>query len=119
MATLKSEFVELADELINDEFADFRNPLVISKDGVYDPITDTEGAGVTYNMQAIPLDLKAASDIFEGATNASIYLVAFKGETAPQDLDASYNCVYDGKDMSIEMVENDSANASWYFRLAK
>ena len=119
MATTKAEFVDLADELINNEFADFRRPLTISKDGVYDPITDTEAAGETYNMQAIPLDLKTASDIFEGATNASIYLVAFKGETAPQDLDASYNCVYDGKDMSIEMVENDAANAAWYLQVAK
>lgn len=119
MATFKSEFVDLANELINDEFADFRNPLVISKGGKYNPITDTEEAGVSYDMLAIPLDIKTASEIFENVTNASIYLVAYKGDTDPQELDASYKAVYQGKAMSIEAVENDPANAAWFLRLAK
>lgn len=119
MATTKQEFVELADELINDEFADFRNPLVISKDGSYNPVTDVEEAGVVYNMSAIPLDIKSASEIFDNVTNSSLFVVAYKGDTDPQELDASFTAVYDGVTMSIESVENDSANAAWYFRLAK
>ncbi|MBL4795852.1 MAG: hypothetical protein JKY50_00405 [Oleispira sp.] len=119
MATTKQEFVDLADELINLEFADFRNPLAISKDGSYNPVTDIEEPPVNFNMMAIPLDIKTASEIFDNVTNASIYLVAYKGDTEPQALDASFTCVYQGKAMSIESVEDDSANASWYFRLAK
>ena len=42
MATFKSEFQELADELINGEFADFLVPLRIYKDGGgYNPNTGT------------------------------------------------------------------------------
>lgn len=119
MTTLKSEFVTLADELINDEFADFKRSLVISKDGSYNPITDTEEDGVLFNMEAIPLDIKSASDIFDNVTNASLFLVAYKGPTDPQSLDASFTCVYDGVTMSIEAVENDAAGAAWFLRLAK
>jgi len=119
MSTLKSEFVDLANELINLEFADFRNPLVVSKDGAYNPVTDIQEARVVFNMMAIPLDIKTASEIFDNVTNSSIYLVAYKGDTVPQVLDASFTATYDGKAMTIESVENDSANASWYFRLAK
>ncbi len=119
MATSKSEFVDLANELINDEFADFRNPLLITKDGKYNPSTDTEEAGESYPMQAIPLDINSASRIFADATNESLYLVAFKGDTDPQALDSSYACNYDGKKYTIEAVENDPANAAWFFRLAK
>jgi hypothetical protein len=119
MSTLPAEFIELANELINDEFAAFRKSLVISKSGKYDPISDTEAAGVTYNMQAIPLDIKSASEIFDNVTNASLYVVAYKGATTPQDLDASFSCVYDGKVMTINAVENDAAGAVWYLALAK
>lgn len=119
MPTFKSEFVELADELINDEFADFRKSLVISKGGKYDPITDTEAAGVSYSMLAIPLDIKSASEIFDNVTNSSLYIVAYKGEANPQELDASFACVYDSKKMTINAVENDPAGAAWFLELAK
>lgn len=119
MATFKSEFVELANELINDEFADFRVDIAISKDGAYNPSTGATEAGVSYSMQAIPLDIESASQIFANVTNSSLYVVAFKGATSPSELDASYTCVYDGKSMSIEAVENDPSGAAWFFRLAK
>lgn len=119
MATFKSEFIELANELINDEFADFRVSMNISKAGKYDPVTKAEGAGESYDMLAIPLDIKSASDIFDNVTNSSLYVVAYKGATDPATLDSSYTCIYDGKAMSIEAVENDPAGAVWFFQLVK
>lgn len=119
MAIFKAEFVELANELINSEFADFRVSMTISKDGEYNPITQIESGGESYSMLAIPLDLKSASEIFENVTNSSLYVVAYKGVTSPQALDASYTCVYDGKAMTIQAVENDAAGAAWFMQLAK
>ena len=119
MAVLKSKFVSLADRLINTKFADFKRTLVISKDGSYNPVTNVEGPPVVFNMSAIPLDIKSASEIFDNVTNASLFVVAYKGDTAPQALDASFTCVYDGTTMSIEAVENDAADAAWFLRLAK
>ena len=119
MSTFRSEFIELANELINDEFADFRVSMTISKDGEYNPITQTESGGESYSMLAIPIDLKSASEIFENVTNSSLYVVAYKGATSPQALDASYACVYDGKAMTIQAVENDAAGAAWFMQLAK
>ena len=39
--------------------------------------------------------------------------------TTPQELDASFTCVYDGKAMTINAVENDAAGAAWFMELAK
>ncbi|MDB4352473.1 hypothetical protein OAA60_03470 [Porticoccaceae bacterium] len=119
MATFKDEFVALSNELINDEFADFKRPLVISKSGKYDPISNTESPDELYNLEAIPLDIASASVIFANVTNDSIYIVAYKGDTSPQELDSSYTCVYDGKNMTIDAVENDPADAAWFMQLAK
>lgn len=119
MPTFKSEFVELANELINDEFADFRVSMNISKGGKYDPVTKTETGGESYSMLAIPLDIKSASNIFENVTNDNLYIVAYKGATSPTTLDSSYTCVYDSKEMSIEAVENDPAGAAWFLSLVK
>jgi len=119
MATSKVEFIELADELINDEFADFRVSMNISKGGSYNPSTGDESPGESYDMLAIPLDIESASTIFENVTNSNLYVVAYKGDTTPSTLDASYTCVYDGKEMSIDAVENDPAGAAWFFSMVK
>lgn len=120
MATFKSEFQELADELINGEFADFLVPLRICKDGGgYNPNTGTSSPAEDYAMQAIPTDLTNAERIFANATNDSVYLIAYKADTHPSSLDSSYSAYLDGKKMAIQAVENDPANAVWLFRLAR
>lgn len=57
MATTKSEFVELAAELIGDEFADFRGDATITQSLGFDYSTqsDTEQQQI---QQMIPLDYK-------------------------------------------------------------
>lgn len=57
MATLPSEFQDLASELLDDEFAAFRQPLSLSFGGSWDPITETLTGGTTITAQAIPTKL--------------------------------------------------------------
>lgn len=51
MATLPAEFVELAAELIGDEFAAFASACVMSKAGAWDDATQT----ATQTTQSIPM----------------------------------------------------------------
>lgn len=119
MPTFKSEFIELAAELINDEFADFKVSFNLSKDGKYNPITDTVEPGESYSLEAIQLDIASAEQIFANVTNESRFIVAYKGATQPQSLDASFSATLDGVKMTIQEVENDPAGAAWFVRLAK
>lgn len=119
MATFKQEFQDLAVELISDEFADFRVPFRVFKESdEYDPRTGQSGASESYYLEAIPIDIQYAERIFSNATNDSIYLVALKNDST-QALDASYQSELDGKKLAIEAVDNDPANAVWFFRLAR
>lgn len=119
MTTFKKEFQDLAVELISDEFADFRVSFRVFKESdEYDPRTGQAGVGESYDLEAIPLEIQDAERIFANATNDSIYLVALKNGST-QVLDTSYKATLDGKDLAIEAVDNDSADAVWFFRLAR
>lgn len=57
MPTLKSEFTELASELIGDEFADFATERTFTKHatgGTYNPVTETQTGGTPEQAQSIP-----------------------------------------------------------------
>jgi len=119
MATFKKEFQDLTVELISDEFADFRVAFRVFKDSdEYDPRTGQTGVGESYDLEAIPLEIQDAERIFANATNDSIYLVALKNGST-QVLDSSYQAELGGKGLAIEAVDNDSADAAWFFRLAR
>ncbi len=119
MATFKSEFQDLAVELISDEFADFRVPFRVFKESdEYDPRTGQSGEPESYDLEAIPLELQDADRIFSNATSDSIYLVALKNGSTVK-IDSSYQCELDGVNLAIEIVDNDSADAVWFFRLAR
>lgn len=119
MATFKKEFQDLAVELISDEFADFRVSFRVFKESdEYDPRTGQSGTSESYDLEAIPLEIQDAERIFANATNDSIYLVALKNGST-QVLDTSYQSELDGKKLAIETVDNDSADAVWFFRLAR
>lgn len=119
MATFKSEFQDLATELISDEFADFRVAFRVFKESdAYDPRTDTGGVGESHDLQAIPLEIEDAERIFSNATNDSIFLVALKAGSS-QEFDTSYQAELDGKNLAIQAVENDAADAAYFFRLAR
>ena len=116
MATFKSEFQDLAAELINDEFLDFQQPFVIKKDIGYDPITDTE---IKFSVEAgaIPIDLRTAEQVFSNVTAADIYLVILNAAPVPGDFDASYYCSYDGVEYEINEVKGDPAGAAYFVRI--
>ena len=116
MATFKSEFQDLAVELINDEFADFQRPFVIKKDIGYDPITDTE-TKLSIDTGATPIDLRTAEQVFSNVTAADIYLVILNDEPVPSDFDASYHCEYNGVEYEISEAEPDSAGAAYFVRI--
>lgn len=58
MATTKAEFQSLATELIDDEFADFKRSIVVTRAGAWDPNTETSAAGLTFTTGAIRTALK-------------------------------------------------------------
>ena len=116
MATFKSEFQDLAAELINDEFLDFQQPFVIKKDIGYDPITDTE-TKLSIDTGAIPIDLRTAEQVFSNVTAADIYLVIINTAPVPSDFDASYYCSYDGVEYEINEVKGDPAGAAYFVRI--
>lgn len=118
MATFKKEFQDLAVELFI-EFADMQQPFTVFKESdVYDPRTSESGDSESYDLQAIPIDISLAERVFANATNDSIFLVALKNGSTTK-LDASYQSTLDGAGYAIEAVENDAADASWFFRLAR
>ena len=59
MATLKSEFVELAAELIGDEFADFAEPTQIDRLGGWNNTTQTSTIDSTVTIPTIRLEFEA------------------------------------------------------------
>lgn len=110
MATTKAEFQDLADELINDEFTDFRQALVITSGGTYNPVTESVTGATIHTYQAI----KFAVDMID-----------WQGTDAQQsDTGAVYTridtfvpsvgdyCSLGGFAMSIVAIKLDAADAT-------
>lgn len=110
MATTKSEFQDLASELIDSEFADFRQSLVITSGGTYNPVAESVTGATNRTYQAI----KFAVD-----------MVDWQGTDAQQsDTGAVYTridsftpsvgdyCTLGGVDMSIVAIKLDAAYAT-------
>ena len=114
MATLPAEFQELAAELIDDEFAAFRKPLVftVTTAGTYDPVTETTTGGTTatYTYQAIPgvVDLREwqGTDV-QITDNMATYtrIDTFKPSV-------SSRCTFDGVPMQVVQAMYDAADAA-------
>lgn len=119
MAVLKSKFQKLATKLTSDKFADFRVAFRVFKESdSYDPRTGESGDSESYDLQAIPIEIRDAERIFSNATNDSIFLVALKAGSS-QEFDTSFQAELDGKNLAIQAVENDAADAAYFFRLAR
>jgi len=110
MATTKQEFKDLAGDLINDEFADFRQALVITSGGTYNPVTESYTGATQRTYQAI----KFAVDMID-----------WQGTDAQQsDTGAVYTridtfvptvgdyCSLGGAAMSIIAIKLDAADAA-------
>lgn len=114
MATLPVEFQQLAAELIDDEFAAFRKPLVftVTTAGTYDPVTETTTGGTTttYTYQAIPgvVDLREwqGTDVQITDRMATYTRIdAFKPSVADR-------CAFDGVPMQVVQAMYDAAGAT-------
>lgn len=111
MATLPSEFQELAAELIDDEFAAFRRPLVIYGAGVFDPVTETFLNGSQFNRLAIRQKLTyneyQRQDI--QVTDFAVVYVNYDGNDVVPSV--SQQVTYDGVQCQIIDVMQDAADA--------
>jgi hypothetical protein len=110
MATTKAEFQDLADELINDEFADFRQALAITSGGTYNPVTESYAGATQRTYQAI----KFAVDMIDwqgtDAQQSDTGAVYTRVDTfAPSVGDY---CTLGGVAMSIVAIKLDAAYAT-------
>jgi len=110
MATTKAEFQDLASELIDSEFADFRQALVVTSGGTYNPVTEAYTGATNHTYQAIKF---------------GVDLIDWQGTDAQQsDTGAVYTridtftpsvgdyCILGGVAMSIIAIKLDAADAA-------
>lgn len=109
MPTFKSEFQDLATELIDDEFADFRRPLAITQPGVFDPVTETFAAGSTATYQAIRQKLTYTEYQRQDIQVTDFAVVYTRSAAAPS---IARQVTYDGVQCQIIDVMQDAADAA-------
>lgn len=109
MATTKAEFQDLAAELIDDEFADFRRPLVITQPGVFNPVTETFSAGATATYQAIRQKLTYTEYQRQDIQVTDFAVVYTRTAAAPN---IGQKVTYDGVQCQIIDAMQDAANAA-------
>lgn len=109
MATTKAEFQDLAAELIDGEFADFRRPLVITQPGVFDPDTETFTGGASVTVQAIRQKLTYTEYQRQDIQVTDFAAVYTATGTAPA---VNQQVTYDGKACQVVDVMQDAADAA-------
>lgn len=114
MPTFKSEFQDLASELIGDEFADFRRPLTFTvvTGGTFDPVSGqvTGGVSTFYNYQAIPqpIDIREWQGTDVAVTDTQV-IYKRAGSFVPS---VDQRCVFDGRAMQVTQALYDAADAT-------
>ena len=108
MTTTRQEFKDLANELINDEFADFRRTLTITEGGSYDPTTETVTGATTASYQAIRQKLTFKEYQLQ-AIQVTDFAVVYTSTVKPL---VSATCVYDGSPCHIVSSTFDGADAA-------
>jgi hypothetical protein len=114
MATLRSDFKELAAELIDSEFADFRRPLVftVTIAGSFNPVIGqmTGGTTTTYSYSAIPqpIDITEWQGTDIAVTDVMVVYTRIDA-FAPS---VEQQCTYDGKAMQVRQALYDAAEAT-------
>ena len=109
MATTKAEFQDLAAELIDGEFADFRRAIVITQLGVFDPITETFTGGASVTVQAIRQQLKFTEYQRQDIQVTDFAVVYTATGAAPS---VNQQVTYDGKACQVIDVMQDAADAA-------
>lgn len=114
MATTKAEFQQLATELIDDEFADFRRSLsfAVTTAGAYDPVTETTTGGTpkVYSYLAIPQPIDVKEWQGTDIQITDIKLVYTRIDSFMPSV--SNKCAYDGKQYQVMASMFDAADAT-------
>ena len=116
MATLPVEFQSLADELINDEFAAFRQPFTCSRPGAFDSVTETFLTGQSFIIGGIPsaLEDKQFQNQLIQVGDFNLVLNPRTTTTSGVYFEPRINdqCSSNGKPVQIVTKGTDSANAA-------
>ncbi len=117
MATLRSEFQELAEELVNDEFADFAKSATLKQQsgGQY------PGDPVTFNTESgsmIPIELEKSQFEQLDVQVGDKLVVAYAQDWT---LTPSVNDVltFDGQDYNIVNIIDDAADAAYFIQIRR
>lgn len=116
MATLPSEFQDLADELIDDEFTAFKKPFSATRNGAFNSTTETYAAGQSFTIGAIPSALKD-SQFQNQLIQVGDFNLVLNPRTTPTSgayFEPRINdqCTFDSKPVQIVSKGTDSANAA-------
>lgn len=116
MPTLPSEFQELADELIDDEFNAFKKTFSANRPGAFDPATETYAAGQSFTIDAIPSALKDSQFQNQLIQVGDFNLVLNPRTTPTSDtyFEPRINdqCTFDSKPVQIVTKGTDAADAT-------
>ena len=118
MTTLRSEFVELAAELIGDEFADFAYDCVLSNVIGWDNATQT-ATTEAQTIKSIRLDFKSSD--FDGQkimTGDYMLIAEFQPITVGLRPDST-QCTYRGEALDIKDTIIDPADATIVFHVRR
>lgn len=112
MATFPREFVDLAAELIGDEFAPFTKTLDLKNAGGFDYATQTVTTEQTQSIPAIRLEFEAESYANQAIMVGDFMLIAeYQKITIPVRPDSTSG-VFDGQSVAIKSTEIDPAGAT-------
>lgn len=108
MTTTRQEFKDLANELVNDEFADFRRLLTITEGGTYDPVSETTTGATETSYQAIRQKLTYKEYQLQ-AIQITDFAVIYTSAVKPS---VSATAIYDGAPCQIVSSSFDGADAT-------
>lgn len=113
MTTLKSEFVDLANELIDDEFADFQSSTVINQYGTFDYDTQTAAVTATSTTGTIRLEFETRQFDGQKVLVGDYMLIGERAELSFVPRPDNCKCTRDGATLDIIRVEIDPADATF------
>lgn len=118
MTTLRSEFVELAAELIGDEFADFAYDCVLTNATGWDNSTQT-ATTETQTIKAIRLDFQSKDFDGQKIMVGDYLLIAEFQPITIQLRPDSTECAYRGESLEIKDTAIDPADATITFHVRR
>ena len=109
--TTRSDFQELASELFNDTFADFRDPVSLSQ-VKFDYDTQLNTTIASDETQGIKIEYEAKQ--ISGSVQVGDYMVMMERQGLTVDVRADNTLmVFNGVSVDIKSVEEDAANATY------